>query len=191
MPCSHERQLTPLGDRPAFAKHTYWTLPSVSSQDSSSGSRDGTTQRWSHTSGEVLREQKNFPGPQSLFETSANFFPEVYTTDQRLPPLCLMVISSFEDHFSENTKSNLYRLFYLKSPRQWCRINLSIKFPRRSKYWAASKTTRNEYNTMEFKPPKGYPPLPYSLISQIQPALLSLPSLEQVHASLSTTTQVW
>ena len=191
MPCSQERQLTPPEHRSAFTKHTHWTLPSISFQDSSSGSRDGTTQRWSHTGGEVLRERKKSPEPQSLFEMSAKFFPEVYTTDQRLPPSCLMVISSFEEHLSENSKRNLYRLFYQKSPRQWCRINISIKIPRSSKYWAASKTPQDEFKTMETLTPEVYSTLPYSLITQVQPALLTLPSVEQVRAILSTTTQLW
>ena len=197
MSCSHERQSNLSANALALPEHKSWSLPSVSSRALSKGLRYGGIQSRSHAAGEGfpdhndLSEQREPPEPQSLFEMSANFYPEVYTTDQRLPRSCLMVISSFEEHLVQDSKRNLYRLFYQKSPRQWCRIDLSIKIPRRSKYWAASKTTRNEYKTMESKPPKGYAPLPYSLICQIQPVLLSLTSVEQVRASLSTTTRLW
>ena len=193
--CSHERQSNISANALALPKHKPWTPPSVSLRVLPGGSRYGGIQSQSHAAGEVFpdhndpSEQREPPEPQTLFEMSANFYPEVYTTDQRLPPSCLVVISSFEEHLVQDSKRNLYRLFYQKSPRQWCRIDLSIKIPRRSKYWAASKTTQNEYKTMETKP--GYAPLPYSLISQIQPVLLSLTSVEQVRASLSTTTRLW
>ena len=186
VPCSHERQLTPSRYRTAFPEPTPWSLPSVSLRVDSGW---GTSQGRSHTAGEVPPEQKASPEPQSLFEMSANFYPEVYTTDQRLPRSCLVAISSFEQNLGENSKRNLYRLFYLKSPRQWCRIDISIKIPRRSKYWAASKTSQHEYRGTEAHGiPEEYAPLPYSLITQIQPALLTLPSIEQVRASLSKTT---
>ncbi len=149
MPCSHERQLTPSKFRSALPEHTLWSLPSVSSKVSSNDSHFGTTQWRSHTAAEVLPEQKESPEPQNLFEMSENFFPEVYTTDQRLPRSCLLVISSFEAHLVENSKINIHRLFYFKSPRQWCRIDISIKIPRRSKYWAVSKTSQDEYKTTE------------------------------------------
>ena len=169
-------------------EQTLWGLPSVLPRVDS---QCDTTQERSHTAGEVPPEQKESPDPQSLFEMSANFFPEVYTTDQRLPRSCLVIISSFEEYVSENSKRNMYRLLYLKSPRQWCRIDISIQIPRRSKYWAASKTSQDEWKTTETLTPEAYAPLPYSLITQIQPALLTLPSVEQVRTSLSAITQFW
>ena len=190
MPYSHDKQSTPSEYRPALAKPTHWTSPRISSQVSSSGSRDGTTQRCSNTAGEVLRERKESPEPQSLFEMSANFFPEVYTTNQRLPRSCLVVISSFEKHFVGSSKRNFYSLFYLKSPREWCRIHVSIKIPHRSRYWAASKTSQIEPEIVEIIASEVYAPLPYSLITQIQRALLTLTSIEQVRALLSSMTQL-
>lgn len=190
MPCNHERQLTLSQHKSALPEYTPWNLPSVSSRVLSNDSRCDATQGRSHTAGEVLPEHKESPEPQSLFEMSANFFPEVYTTDQRLPRSCLVVISSFEEHLVENSKRNLYRLFYLKSRRQWCRVNISIRIPRRSKYWAASKTSRDEFKTTETSAPEVYATLPYSLITQIQPALLTLPSVEQVRTCFSKITRL-
>lgn len=197
MSCSHERQSNLSANALTLPEHKPWSLHSVSSRALFNGSRYGGIQSWSHAAGEVFpdhndpSEQREPPEPQSLFEMSANFFPEIYTTDQRLPPSCLLVISSFEEHLGENSKRNLYRLFYQKTPRRWCRIHISIDIPRRSKYWAASKTSQVEYKTMEITGPQGHAPLPYSMISQIQPALLTLPSVEQVRASLPTTTRIW
>ena len=196
MSCSHERQSNLSANALALPEHKPSSLPSVSSRALFNGSQYGGIQSRSHAAGEVFPDhndpskQREPPEPQSLFEMSANFLPEVYTTDQRLPPSCLVVISSFEEHLGANSKRNLYRLFYQKSPRQWCRINISIKIPRSSKYWAASKTPQDEYKTMETRPPEVYS-LPYSLITQVQPALLTLPSVDQVRATLSTTTQLW
>ena len=187
MPCSHEQQLTRSEYKSALPEHTPWSLPRVSSRVSSNGSRYGRTQWRSHTAGEVFPEENESPEPQSLFEMSANFFPEVYTTDERLPRSCLVVISSFEEYLGESSKRNFYRLLYLKSPRQWCRIDISMQIPRRSKYWAASKTSQVEYNTREAMMSEAYASLPYSLITQIQSAILTLPSLDQVRTSFSKT----
>ena len=190
-PCSHERQLTPSVHKASLPKHTPWSLPGVSCKISSNDSRCTNNQWLSHTAGEGLSGQEESPDPQSLFEMSANFFPEVYTTDQRLPRLCLVVISSFEDHLGQNSKRNIYRLFYQKSPRQWCRINIILEIPRHSIYWAATKTSRDEITTAGVWVREAYAPLPFPLISQFQSALLRLPSVEQVSASVSTTTRLW
>ena len=146
VPCSHKRQLTLSEHGSAFPENMPYGLPSVSPRVDS---RWQSSQGRSHTAGKVPSEQKESPDPQSLFEMSANFFPEVYTTDQRLPRSCLVAISSIEEHLGENSKRNLYRLFYLKSPRQWCRIDISIQIPRRSRFWAVSKTSRDEIKTVE------------------------------------------
>ena len=151
-------------------------------------SRCDTAQGRSYTDGEILPERRESLGPQSLFEMLANFFPEVYTTDQRLPRSCFVAICSIEEFLSESSKRNLYRLFDLQSPRHLCRIDISIQIPRRSKYWAASKTSQYEWKTTDVLFPEPYAPLPYSLIRQIQLALPTLPSVEQVRTCLFKTT---
>ena len=171
VPCSHERQLTLQVHKSALPKHRPWSLPGVSCKVLSNDSRCTTTQWLPHTAGEGLPGQKESPDPQSLIEMSADFFPEVYTTDQRLPRSCVVVTSSFKEHPRVNFKRNLYHLFYLKSPQQWCRINISIEISRRSRDWAVSETSQDEYKLAESWAPEAYAPLPYSLISQIQPAL--------------------
>ena len=175
------------GHRTALPEHTLWSLPSAPTRVDS---RCDTTQGRSHTDGEILPERRESPEPQSLFEMSANFFPEIYTTDQRLPRSCLVAICSSEEYLGESSKRNLYRLFYLQSPRQWCRIDISIQIPRHSTYWAASKTSQYEWKTTDVLFPESYAPLPYSLISQIQLALLTLPSVEQVRKCFFKTTEL-
>ena len=177
MPCSHERQLTLSEYRTALPEHTLWGPPNVLPRVDS---QCDTTQERPHATDEVPPEQKGSAEPQGLFEMSENFIPEVYTTDQRLSRSCLVAIDSFEGYLGENSKRNMYRLLYLMSPRQWCRIDISIQIPRRSKYWAALKTSQVEWKTTEASGPEAYAALPYSLITKIQPALLTLPSVEQV-----------
>jgi hypothetical protein len=119
------------------------------------------------------------PEPASLFEVSRNFFPEIYTTDQRLPLSCLVVIGAYEKSSSGDSKTNIYRLFYLKSPRQWCRLSISIKIHRSSMYWAATKTSQDEYNTRETLILVGAAPLPYSLLTKIQEVLLEAEDFDE------------
>ena len=109
--------------------------------------------------------------PTSPFEVSQNFFPETYSTEQLLPTSCLVVISSMETESSSDSKTNLYRLFYRRSPRQWCRLSISIKIPRFSIYWAATKTSRDQFNTVDTLRSVGGAALPCLLLTKIQERL--------------------
>jgi hypothetical protein len=93
----------------------------------------------------VLRSQKPFVAwePTSSFEASSNFFPETYTTDQRLYTSSLIVTSAKEVHCSIQSKTNYYRFLYLKSPRQWFKLDISIEFCSSSRYWRATKLSRH------------------------------------------------
>ena len=71
-------------------------------------------------------KQTTASAPTSLIDTSSNFYPETYTVDQRLPRSCLVVTSSYEQRSSFDLKTNLYRVFYMRYPRKWYRINISI-----------------------------------------------------------------
>ena len=118
------------------------------------------------------------PEPTSLFEVSRNFFPETYTTDQRLPSSCLLVISSYEENSAGDYKTNFYRLFYLKSPRQWCRLSISIKIHRSSMYWVATKTSQDEHNNADALYKDGVSSLPYSLLTKIQEVLIEIDDVD-------------
>ena len=119
------------------------------------------------------------PEPMSLFEVSENFFPETYTTDQLLPKSCLVVISSLEIESSGDFKTNLYRLFYQKLPRHWCRLSISIKIHRSSIYWAATRTSQDEFNTLETLNSVGAASLPYSLLTKTQEHLLEAEDFDE------------
>lgn len=106
--------------------------------------------------------------PTSLFEISQNFFPETYTMHQRVPKSCLMVFGSYEESFTGQYKTNLYRLMFMKSPRQWCRLRVSINIRRSSIYWAATNTTHREYRTMDALLLLGGASLPPSLSMKMQ-----------------------
>ncbi|KAI4136923.1 MAG: hypothetical protein L6R39_007559, partial [Caloplaca ligustica] len=87
----------------------------------------------------VLHYIASCAGPSSPFETSHGFFPEIYTITQRLPIFTLIVTDSYERISSAQCRENVYELFCLKSPRQWCRITLSLQIDCSSKYWTATK----------------------------------------------------
>ena len=94
-------------------------------------------------------KQMTASAPTSLIDTSSNFYPETYTVDQRLPRSCLVVTSSYEQRSSLDLKTNIYRVFYMRCPRQWYRLNISIDIPRSSTYWAATRNTRGEFKTKD------------------------------------------
>jgi len=128
--------------------------------------------------------------PTSPFEDSQNFFPEIYSTQQLLPTSCLVVISSMEIESSSDYKTNLYRLFYRRSPRQWCRLSISIKIPRFSIYWAATKTSQDEFNTMGTLRSVGSAALPNSLLTKTQERLSEAEDLdEDIHFRFSLSDQ--
>lgn len=60
----------------------------------------------------------------------------------------------------------------MKSPRQWCRLRVSVDIRRSSIYWTATSTTQNEYKTMETVILVGGASLPPSLSKKMQ-AILS------------------
>ncbi len=73
-------------------------------------------------------------------------------------------MQSYEELTTCNLRSNVYKVFYLKSPRQWCRLIISIQIHRSSIYWPATKTAQHE----NARPLVGSASLPYSLINAIQ-----------------------
>ena len=84
------------------------------------------------------------PRPVTPLEASRNFFPESYTVDTQVPISCLMVISSYEQTIRADSKTNFYRLLYLKSFRHWHWLTISIQVPYSSQYWAATQTTQQD-----------------------------------------------
>ena len=110
------------------------------------------------------------PRPVTLLETSHNFFPETYTTNSRLQTSRLVLLRAYQQSFCADYLTNVYRVFYLKSPRQWCRLTISLNVSRSSKYWTATKTTPEDYE-------RGQPSAiiaanwPYSLAILVQTTL--------------------
>ncbi|KAI4156444.1 MAG: hypothetical protein L6R39_001115 [Caloplaca ligustica] len=117
---------------------------------------------------EVCSQSGLSPEPMSLFEGSAKFFPETYSIHQRLLERCLIVISSYEESFTGDCKTNMYRLIYMKSPRKWCRLRISLKISSPSIYWAATNTTHREERPLA----RGGASLPSTLQTKMQAALL-------------------
>ena len=64
--------------------------------------------------------------------------------------------------------TNLYRVFYMRYPRQWYRLNISIDIPRSSAYWAATRTTQGEFRTKETTEVAAGASLPLSLLTKLQ-----------------------
>lgn len=119
------------------------------------------------TSGSSLPTQ-----PMTPLECSQKFYPELYTTDARVPLSCLVVNSSWEISEGVDLKTNLYKLFYLQSSRHWKWLTISIQIPRSSKYWATTKTTPQEELWEHESPLMALGAvLPYSLLKKMQVTL--------------------
>lgn len=115
-----------------------------------------------------LTEQSLLPSPSSPFEISQSFFPKTYTSAQRLPIFTLVLIDSYEQTSSAQCRQNVYKLFCLKSPRQWCRITLSLQIDCSSKYWAATQAPRWERSRPVPIDASVAPHVPPSLLRKVQ-----------------------
>jgi hypothetical protein len=83
-----------------------------------------------HTSSELV----TLPEPAGPFQILPGSFPEIYTTDQRLPISSLVVTNFHQESSSGQWRRNFYRAFYLKSSRQWRRLTIAITVYRSSTY---------------------------------------------------------
>ena len=110
------------------------------------------------------------PKPVTVLEASRNFFPETYTTDSRLPTSCLVVLGAYEQSICADYKTNVYRVFYWKSPRQWRRLMISLNVSRASKYWTATKEAPEDGKT-GLIPAFKATSWPYSLVKLVQTTL--------------------
>lgn len=106
--------------------------------------------------------------PTTLLETSQHFFPETYTLESQIPRSCLVVIAAYEQATSADATTNIYKVLYLKSPRLWRWLILSMEIPRSSKYWAITRTAHANYKKWQTPVLCGAATLPYSLIAKIQ-----------------------
>lgn len=86
----------------------------------------------------------------STFESSPTFFPEIYTTNPRLPASSIIVTCSNELSSSTQYRTNYYRILYLKSPRQWSRMNIATQIPSSSRYWTATRLSQHEHTSSGF-----------------------------------------
>ena len=75
----------------------------------------------------------------SPYENPPSYFPEAYSIDQRVPACLLTILNSCEASSSLESRTNSYEVFYLASPRRWCRLNISITIHRGSIYWLAAR----------------------------------------------------
>jgi hypothetical protein len=89
----------------------------------------------SHPASQPISPFAKFPHPASPFEMSPKFFPEIYTTDNKLGNYRMSIQSSHEENSSASFRTNSYGLFFLKSPREISLLNLSITIHRTSIYW--------------------------------------------------------
>lgn len=118
------------------------------------------------------------PNPSTILDTSPNFFPELYSTANRLPVSSLLITSSYEESHSFQCTTNFYRLFYLKSPRQWRRLSMSVTVRRSSTYWLAAKLAQDEYSVQDCNYLTGPASIPHSLVTQVQNILSDIQNLE-------------
>lgn len=133
-----------------------------------------------------LSEKHPYSEPISHFETSSSFFPETYTLDEQLPSNFLIVVSSYEQCCSAALKTIVYGVFYSKSPRQWCKLNISLDIGRSSTFWAVTEISSRGFTTRSSNTgaPLGIamPSLPLTLLSQFQNHLSEAEYLdEDVH----------
>ena len=112
-----------------------------------------------------------YPTPATSLETSHHFFPETYNLESQVPRSCLVVMAAYEQFSWADGRTNVYRLLYLNSPRQWRWMTLSIEIPRSSRYSTVTQTTQGEYRKWQTPNFSGAALLPLSLVTKIQELL--------------------
>lgn len=111
--------------------------------------------------------------PASSFEVSSNFFPETFTTDQRLPTFSLILTGAKETRSSIRSRTNIYNFLYLRSPRRWLSVDISMEFTPSSRYWTVAKLSQHQrLFSPGFIPGNPESSLPKSLLEKIQDYLL-------------------
>lgn len=182
----YDRQLQPIGERPSvpwypssgifvppvrpFSSQSHDRADSLEILPAASPAENnqGKVPELDYKNHVTLRSHGSFVTcePTSSFEASSNFFPELYTTGPQLLTSSLIVTSSKEAYSSIHSRINYYRVIYLKSPRQWSRLNISIEFCSSSRYWAATELSRHgNISPGHFTPVCS---LPQSLLKQVQ-----------------------
>ena len=107
------------------------------------------------------------PTPATPLETSRQFFPEIYNLESHVPRSCLIMTAAYEQLTLADATTNVNRLLYLKAPRQWHCLTLSIEISCSSRYWPITKTTRAEYRKWQSAIFSGAALLPFSLLAKI------------------------
>lgn len=126
-------------------------------------------------------EQAKFRDPASPLELSGNFFPETYSVDERFPRSCLLFIYSYQQSSYGEFKTNWYKLFLMKSPRQWYRLTASIKIHRSSIYWAPTQLSSEDCGYSTEGPLACNASLPYTFQPRLQALLAARELKDDAH----------
>jgi len=95
--------------------------------------------------------------PASRFEVSSSFFPELYTTGRNPLTIRIFTFSAFQENEACHSRTYSYGLFFMRSPRQWRRLTLSIIIPRQSKFWDYPILPPPQRNNSWFAAPRSLP----------------------------------
>ena len=107
------------------------------------------------------------PNPMTALEASRSFFAESYTVDSQITISCLVIIDSFRQTNQVDSKTNIYKIFFLNSFRRWQWFTISLQIPSSSIHWAATtdQGKGRQWQTPTFAHTTG---LPNSLIKKLQ-----------------------
>jgi hypothetical protein len=138
----------------------------------------------SHPASQPISPFANFPQPASPFEMSPKFFPEIYTTDSKLGNHRMSIHSSHEENSSASFRTNSYRLFFLKSPREISLLNLSITIHRTSIYWGIMRLRASALGQRDgFK--GNIVIIPNSLLLKLEPLIAEASEELEDHSTIS------
>ncbi|KAL8901605.1 MAG: hypothetical protein Q9207_005117 [Kuettlingeria erythrocarpa] len=129
-------------------------------------------------------EQASPCQPASPLEPWGNFFPETYTIEDRFP-VRLFIIYSYQQSLFGESKTNWYKLFLMKSPREWYRCTVSVNIHRSSVYWASTKVESQKDVTSGRTIVSCNASLPYTLQIRMQALLAAKELTDDVHFNLS------
>lgn len=133
----------------------------------------------------VTRCQMPRPDPAGMLERSAKFYAESYTVETAVPEV--IITAMYETAFTRTANVNLYKLLYLREPRRWSIINVSIEVPRGSRFERFMQLSNQKFPHQN---PRYAFRMPINLLRELTRVLHSLNNIQadsHVHVNIVDT----
>ncbi|KAH7080205.1 hypothetical protein BKA63DRAFT_237874 [Paraphoma chrysanthemicola] len=131
----------------------------------------------SPTTGGPTSNTTHLMHPATSFEMSKRFRPSAYTSTNSVP--AIIITSYHQQTISRSSRTNIYNGLLSRSPNVYHQFTLSLEIHKSSRYWRATKVSKEIYNSRDALSFASLFPLPCNLQDHIQQLLASEEALEE------------